>query len=310
MSRDGERRTPQGLEGELDLQLRRAVDDGADFDYAALVAGTRSRATRLRRRQTVTRAVAAAVLVPTLVGAGWIAGQTLGGAPAQVELADTGETSTAPPTQEQTAAPDRPPYQDVDVLPPVAPDEGNPDYPNAWPVPDARPTGVEFLDALGAPSFHLTYPRVVPLDIYLAARADDGVEPVSGVSWGWGDGTNDLEQDTVAITVTGWEDSATALAQLRDDTLEFATWFDGFPTELPWPDGVDGADGIAPEDRMLVSGEGVPGASAGVLVRQGDYLVGVTVNAGTEDEAVQVAVEIAGKTAANLLHLDAEHAAG
>ena len=66
---------------DLHDELRSALGqaDAADFDYDALVAGTKARAARILRRRAVSRGIAAVVLAPTLVAAGWFVGNNLGG---------------------------------------------------------------------------------------------------------------------------------------------------------------------------------------------------------------------------------------
>lgn len=318
----------------LDEELR-SVLAGADelsFDHDALVAGTKARAGRLRRRQAVARGVAAVVLVPTLAGAGWVMSSTLtGGEGSTIDVASQTSNDDAVPTTEAddpvpqtegpaptadaegtedaevTTAEAGPPYQDPTLLAPITLEPPNRDWPNRWTVPDARPTGVAFLDALGAPQPTSQYPRQVPLmDFMMADENGGGVEPHSGLSqYFYADG-NAIDQNTVSLDVTAWDDSRAVLADLRiGGSLSLSRWADGTPRPVEWP-------GHADADHLLVVDTDAGGdwPVAGALVRQGDYLVGVTARAQTWEEAVAAATEIALKAAANLSALDPEHANG
>ena len=59
--------------------------------------------------------------------------------------------------------------------------------------------------------------------------------------------------------------------------------------------------------RTQIPGRFPVSALAGALIRQGDYLVGVTVTGGDADAATALAAEVADKTAANLAFLDPVH---
>lgn len=340
------------LDDELRAVLGAAQD--ADFDYDALVAGTKARAGRIRRRRALAQGVTAAVLVPTLVGAGWIIGTNLGGS-AQPGLDVAGTTQTQEPTDQaqQTAEvtenvlvtegvpdteeapvdeerrtpppvgdPTLPPYQQTP--PPELPDQdwpGEPALSNRAEIPDARPTGIAFLDELGEPPYGEPYPRTIPLDTFTGAPEDTtepgGVEPHSGMSWSFHDGTNEFRQPTVTITITAWDDSEAAMHALRTDepTDVRYVWLD----RVPRPDAPDELMEVRSvpdplhwegygdsEDHLLVlrSDHILDMDLAGALVRQGDYLVGVTVQDFTEEGAVEAARQIAEQTAANLLYLD------
>ena len=290
----------------LDDQLR-SVLGGADehFDYDALVAGTKVRATRIRRRRAVAQGATVAVLVPALLGAGFAIHGSLEGRTGVVTgpaaTGTDGATATEGPRLMTSApVPDGPPHQDPADLPdsPVA--ETNPDLPNRWEVPDPRPTGIDLLDDLGAPRDFFLYPRTVPL-MGMHGDEREGVEPHSGASWSFHDGTNDLEQVTVHLNVTGWDDSRAVMAALRaDEPLISASW--PAPLDLrPWP-------GHHDDDHLLVDLESAaPWPEVGALVRQGDYLVGVSVQAETAEEAADAATTIAEQAAANLAYLDPDH---
>lgn len=338
----------------LDDDLRDALGgpDGTNFDYDALVAGTKARASRIRRRRVAQQAVTVAVLAPVLVGTGWLVGTNLSGAPDQAQVASTTEATGADAAEVTTEAPatgevprtDEVPFQDVDLLPDSTPDAENPDLPNAWDVPDVRPTGVDFLDAMGAPVLDLRYPRILPLPTFMVGNDQglvDGVEPLAGAEWSFADEGAGMFPDSVEITVTGWEDSAAVLSSLPTDTpVTHAQWLEPW-TALAW-EGADlgdlliaaqvaGQEGAGSADAGDAgsgdadsgsadsgsAGAGNAGAGSadageghlvGAVVRQGDYLVGVSVRARTQEEAVAAATEIADRTAANLAHLDPEHA--
>lgn len=289
----------------LDEELRSALGGtGELFDYDALVAGTKVRATRMRRRRAVVQGAAAAVLVPALVGAGFAIHDSLGqrvgvvAGPAVSGTDGTAATSQAPSATAPIVA-DRPPFQDPAALPQAPPAETNPQWPNRWEVADVRPTGIAFLDAFGSPQTSSQYPREVPLAGLQGGG--DGAEPHSAAAWSFFDGSNDLEQPTVDLAVTAWDDSRAVLAGLRSDQpISSARWV--APPDLrPWP-------GQDDEDHLLVSlGSSGPWPQVGALVRQGDYLVGVTTQAATEEEAAEAAMSIAEQSAANLAWLDPEH---
>ncbi|GAA5168294.1 hypothetical protein [Ornithinimicrobium tianjinense] len=289
----------------IDDDLRAALDGSStDFDYDALIAGTKVRAARLRRRQTVARAVTAAVLAPTLAGAGWLLSSTLGQPDASTEYAaqptdDVSATTGAAPTTDDvttTTAParvDGPPHQDPEELPDAVLEPVNPDWPNRWEMPDVRPTGVAFLDALGAPQSFALYPRTVPL-MHFTTGEDGRPEPHSAASYYFFASGNEVYQDTVEITLTAWDDSAAPIAALRGGALS--------GTVVEWPGRTD-------DDHLLVEERfGQGWTFAGAAVRQGDYIVGVTVLAETAEEARAAATEIAEKSAANLAYLDPENA--
>ncbi|MGO0575458.1 hypothetical protein [Ornithinimicrobium panacihumi] len=340
---------------EFDKELRAALGsiEETDFDYDALVAGTKTRARRIRRRRAVTQGVTAAILVPTLVASGWAIGKGLGGSGLEApDMAGTTATSTAEvpddtagdtadrtaddtvrETVEATGAPEQgttddsaadpslPPYQQV--APPAPLDPGDPGgsvYANEIEIPDARPTGIPFLDDLGAPQYRSDYPRKVPLMDFMLATGDEvkdvRTEPHSATEWFYFDGTNAIDQPTVSIVITAWDSGADAMAAFREggrsdyassfgdlepaaDGTDEPTFVHRAPEPLPWA----GHDGD--EDYLLVGRQGTPaGSTAGALVRQSDYLVGVAVNDASYERALEAAGQIAEQTAANLAHLD------
>lgn len=198
-----------------------------------------------------------------------------------------------------------PPWQDGQ---PPLPEGGmspeNPDWPNAWEIPDARPTGVERLDDLGAPKLGMNYPRMVPVSgVMVCNTGADDVEPVAAQNWMYyeGDGTG-LDSDMVDIVVTGWEDSTAARDALRDDTMTFCVrdTADGWQ-QLEWA-GHEGDD-----DFLLYEATSTtPFEHDIAIVRQGDYVIGVTVTDSAGD-GTAAAGEIARKTADNLEALDPVH---
>ncbi|WP_151525492.1 hypothetical protein [Serinicoccus kebangsaanensis] len=332
--------TGQTPRSSTDQQVRDVLGGafhGEGFDHAALVAGAKGRAGRIRRRRAVTTAVAAAVVVPSLAGAGWILGNRLVGPGAeQVEVAvatrsqettppsgpdEVARTTGAPDGEAATRAIEAPPWQPVTPPDPVSVRPDNPDLPNRVQIPDPRPVGVDLLDALGPPQDAAAYPRTVPLSDFMAGGEGAAVEPHSARDWFFYDGTNEIDQDTVQLTVTAWDDSAAALAAIRDGGAGLTSvWVEedlsgGVPEPLPWP-GHDDADHLlVGRETELQSGD--VQQVGGALVRQGDYLVGVTVRAApgdggptTLDEAVEAAAEIAQKSAENLAYLGPENPPG
>lgn len=294
----------------LDDELREALGGpaGTDFDYDALVAGTKARASRIRRRRTAQRVVTAAVLAPVLVGTGWLVGTNLSGqTPDRAQVAATSEAEGTDGTAATTQVPAEAPFQDPDLLAESTPDAENEDVPNAWEIPDVRPTGVEALDTLGVPLLDMRYPRIMPLDSFMVGNDGglaDGVQPLAGASWmsaTEGDSGEIPAVDSVTINVTGWEDSADVLASLPTDVpVTHAQWLEAW-TQLSW----DGADA---GDLLLTADDTSLGHLVGAVVRQGDYLVGVSVRAGAQEDAVAVATQVAERTAANLAALDPAHA--
>lgn len=348
----------RGDRASLDDELRSVLTPGGsepDFDYDALVAGTTVRARRLRLRRALTQTAVAAVLVPTLVAAGWSIGTRLsvdGGAGQQVSVA--GQTSEPTPEEAGVTGTDEagttwvdtagrtdatvadgalttataiptpawagPPFQDPAALQPIEP-ETNPDLPNREDVPDARPTGIPALDALPLVGGWL-YPRTVPLMSFVAAtdniglNPDDGVEPHSGLSVDWldeGAYGQGAAVHAVTLNITAWDDAAFAMEQLRTGGTALSTFWMadgegdalsvGRPTPLPWA----GHDGSA--DHLLVTGS-TGEQAAGALIREGNYLIGVTVYGQDSEAATDLAAEVAEQTAANLVALDPSRGQG
>lgn len=320
---------PQGEDDRpsLDEQLRAALGSTPDFDHAALLAGTSARAGRLRRRQALTQAAVAAVLVPTLAGTGWVVGQRLsvdsspdGSVATQTQepvedlvvvtqdvvdgtAAPAPSTDPTDATVATTGAPraaTTPPHQDPALLPKVYV-ETNPNLLNRTDIPDPRPTDIPELTALGAPTIW-AYPRTVPLLGFVAARdaigmdPDTGVEPHSGYSADWMYPDQDPAASSAAsvtLNVTRWEDAGFALEQLRTGGTELSTiWLgtqrDGSLTVVrPDPLTWPGHEGT--EDLLVVQGQGTDSPAAGALVRQGNYLVGATVYGTQGDSTADLA---------------------
>lgn len=301
--------------------LRSAVDS-AEFDYEALMAGTQQRVGRLRRRRALVTGVAVAVLGPALVGgAALVLPEVLPDhAPGMVAPASSGEDAgrTSGPVVDDAATTSGPtaphvPWQDsVPPLPEGGPEPENPDFPNAWAIPDARPTGVAELDALGAPQLFMDYPRVAPVMGLMTCdpgRAG-GVEPVAAQHASFfADETGEEQSDLlIEITITGWQDSSVARDGLINDTTTLCTWDSQVGPAQPWP----GHEGDADYRLFATDTQG----DAAAVVRQGDYLIAITVqpasaaepttSAGSR-EAADIAAEIASKTADNLAVLDPAH---
>lgn len=290
---------------EIREALRGAVGD-AQFDYDTLVAGTHHRAGRIRRRRAIATGVAVAVLGPALVGgAALVLPEILpgdsgtvapAGAPESVDATDTPRPDDAAVTSAPVVA--EVPWQDGELPQPEGGFEVNDDLPNAWEIPDARPTGVVELDDLGVPKLAMNYPRMVPVSALMTCdpgRAD-GAEPEAGQSFSfYSDASQDL---AIELTVTGWADSVAARDGLLHDSYTLCTW-DGVQGE---PQEWSGHQGD--EDYLLYAAES---DRAAAVIRQGDYLVAVTVSEGDEGQNQDVAAEIAAKTAANLAVLDPAH---
>lgn len=324
---NGEGRTPRKS---LDDTLREAMHGAPDgFDYEALVAGTHERAGRIRRRRAVGTLAAAAVLVPGLIGGGVLvstmiedqAVQPLPAGPsegaADGDAGDdpaTGDASTATDDAAPTTqAPTTPPWQDGELpVPEGAEEESDADSDNAWEIPDPRPTGVAFLDDLGAPQDMSAYRRTSPvmgsMTCDRADIAEDAMEPLGTAEWTYY--PDDADYPAVTITVSGWEDGVGAMDGLRADEL-FCAWDlddndESVQAETSWP----GRPGE--EDYYL--NEAYPGfgymsdTSVSVsVVRTGDYLVAVRVQDADPVVAEDASTEIAEKTAENLAALDPEH---
>ncbi len=297
--------------------MRNTQGDTMNEQTTSLAQGGHAR----RRRALVTGAAVAALGTALIGGSTLVGGEGEPGDTTEIVLTPAaGGSSTEPASAQpaslgtdqalgadQASATDlaavegdaAPPWQDSQ---PPLPEGGmspeNPDLPNAWQIPDARPTGVDYLDGFGAPRMGMNYPRMVPVfDAMVCNTGADDVEPLAGQNWMYylGDGT-DLDADSVDIVVTGWEDSTAARDALRDDTMTFCVR----DTEGDWQQ-LEWAEHEGDDDYLLYqagSGTGLDHSLA--IVRQGDYLVGVTVT-GTRGEAkVGGAAEIASKMADNL----------
>lgn len=315
---------------------------GPVFDHDALVLGTWARARRIRRRRAIAQGAVATVMVPGLVGAGWMVLHPMSGdiGPAgatvasQVSVPPAG-TSAEPASGVSAGAIAEPaagtgaelaevtgtPYQDPSLLPELVSLDRNPDLPNAVDLPDPRPTGIPELDALGSPEAWL-YPRLVPLLGFVAARdnigldPDTGIEPHSGRDFSWIDDEALAAGEgvyTVVLNVTAWDDAGVPMEQLRTGGTELSTFWAvgagdgglvvGVPDPLPWPEGTDPAGAAGDLDRLLVGSSAVV-PTGGALVRQGDLLVGVTVEASDLALATDLAARVADRAAANLAVLD------
>ncbi|USQ80696.1 hypothetical protein [Ornithinimicrobium faecis] len=301
---DDSRRT----DDDISAMLRGALGN-TDFDYESLVGGVHRRAGRIRRRRAIATGAAVAVLGPALVGGAALVlpdmlgdeGTVVGpAASTDVAVETTQEpTDQAEQTGEQT--PDAPPWQDAEPpLPEGGAEPENEDLPNAWEIPDARPTGVSVLEGFGVPQTFSNYPRTVPVMGLMTCDPGNagGVEPLAGQSVTYyEEGMDGLSID---IHVTGWEDSAAALDGLVNDDYTSCVWDDRAGEVEPWP----GHEGD--EDYLLFPGT-EPGLDAAV-VRQGDYLIAVTVRDGSDTGSeTEIATEIASKQADNLEALDPDH---
>lgn len=125
-----------------------------------------------------------------------------------------------------------------------------------------------------------------------------GVEPVAAQNVTYYEGG--LDGLSIDIIVTGWEDSIAARDGLVNDDYTSCAWDDRVGQVEPWP----GHEGD--EDYLVF-----PGAEpdlVAAVVRQGDYLVSVTVRDGAGSRSgTEIATEIASKQADNLEALDPVH---
>ena len=269
--------------------LRREVGE-AEFEYRVLVAGVHQRAGRLRRRRALAAGAAVAVLGPALLGG---AAQVLPSLlPSGVDSVAAASTSGVAEVKEASA----PPFQEG-VPPLPAGGMESSDGANAWDIPDARPTDVAFLEELGAPRQGLDHADVVPVSGGMSCNTGTvDVQPVAGQSWFYyGDGG--YEQGTIVIQVTGWSDSQLVRDLIRDDTMTSCVR----ATDTQW-------DTLEESEDLLLYRSEVNGLQLGfAVVRQGDYLLGVTVTSTDWLDNADTAVEIAAKTAANLEALDPVH---
>lgn len=304
---------------DLGRELRRAVA-AADFDLPAIAAGVQRRVGRIRRRRRIVSTASLAVVGTALVGGGALvlpsllpSGIGTVAEPARQERVDVDPavadvtvtdalTDTATDAELDPPAGDAwdPPFQDA--APPLP--EGGlfpGDADSEWEIPDARPTGVGVLDALGAPTFGMNYRTIVPLmGVMMCDGGGPGVEPLTGQSWAYRSGG--MGGAGVDIQVTGWADSARARDAIRDNTMTYCfRHTDGDWEQVTWA-GHEGEDDYL---TYRASSEGITYDFA--VVRRGDYLVGVSVRGITDSDPGLLAAEIAMKTAANLEALDPVH---
>lgn len=293
---------------DISQMLRGALGD-TDFDYESLVAGAHQRAGRIRRRRAIAAGTAVAVLGPALAGGAALVlpdlltqdGQVVAPAATTDSVLETLQ-DPAEDTSEPTAGPtaEDPPWQDGELLLP-APEDNLDDEAgdNAWTVPDARPVGVEELEALGAPQQHLAGGRMAPVMGLMTCDPgrDGGVSVIASDHWSYfaegGGGPS------VDLTITGWEDSTAAWDGLINDAYTSCVWDgDVGPAEpLPGHEGDGDYALFTDADRQVAA-----------VVRQGDYLIAVTVRDETDLAAgTEVAAEVASKTADNLEALDPDH---
>ncbi|WP_114905631.1 hypothetical protein [Ornithinimicrobium murale] len=315
-------------EARVGQHLCRAVGQ-VDFDYAALVEGVHHRAGRIRRRRALTTGAITAVVAPALLGGsamvfpGLLPGGVGTVTPAETPLAAVAQEPTSAETPEadlppeghvpsaapadpmetrQSAVAEEPPWQET--APPLPEGgTGEADQDNAWDVPDARPTGVDLLEALGTPVYGSAAPQIVPVSGVMACdlgqrRGSDPV-PLAGQAWMYYD---DQVAGEVSIQVTGWEDSTAARDDLREGTMTYCVHdTDGDWERIAWP----GHEGD--EDYLLyqAASNGIDYSFA--VVRQGDYVIGVTVTDDHRVASLEVAAELASKTADNMQALDPVH---
>lgn len=287
-----------GPTNDLEHVLRRSLQQSdPNVDYAALLDRVERRVTTHRRRRAV----------GTVAGAFAAAGIIAGGVVIiNDQLLQPLESASAPSAigeapSAQEPAEDGTPWQNT--TPPEASDEVLISE-GEWEIPDARPSGIAELDALGAPDSTIIDPAVSPLPLILTCSPADtaaGEVAVTGVNYNYtAESDAGLDVDMVRISVTGWEDGSPGTDRLRDPGFHCA-WPGSGPEEVTWPGAGDGLL-TAP-----VEGFG-SGETVGAVISQGDYLVGVTVRGTDATAAAELAVEIATKTAQNLEELDSERA--
>lgn len=300
-------------------ELRSALGDEPDFDYSALVSGTRARATRMRRRRAVGQAVTVAVLAPTLVGSAWFIGNRLTGDAGPQDIAVATQTTETDVAVETEAGPTTgeavteatsttgeavtlPPFQTSEPPAPLKTEE-DAGLANQIEIPDPRPVGIPFLDDFGAPQVETSVPGTLPVPGWTTAEEGaTGLRPHSAVSWGYFDPTQAFDQPAAEITLTAWDDAPAAMASLTGDrsAYPYRTAEDMAPLAQPWP-------GAEDADHLLVVSAYVEAPATAAVIRQGEYLVAVTVRGVGEDVPGELARTIAEQTAANLAVLDPEH---
>lgn len=241
---------------DFDDELRAVLGsvEDTDFDYDALIAGTKARAGRIRRRRALAQGVTAAVLVPTLVATGWLVGnglrgstdpgtdvaavtetrtdevqQTDGPGPTE-EVQETVESTEAPSTESATTdAPTTEDDQSTEEAAPVEP--GPPPFQD----PDLLEQPIRGVDEEGIPNVEeIPDPRPVgfsPLDQYSLGTAEryQNITPILNVTGmakepGQGVAAHSAASwhywDTaggggeLTLTVAMWDDSAFAMQQL------------------------------------------------------------------------------------------------
>lgn len=301
-----------------------------EFDYGVLVAGVHQRAGRIRRRRAIVTGSLAAAVVPALGSAALVLPGVLGGPDgspppvlstgvagpggsvttldedAVVTLEDGASVTTLPEDASPLRGePDRtvvqtPPWQDGELsLPQGGVDRTN--SANAWEVPDARPSGVDYLAEFGAPQRASEYARIAPVEG--AMECNTGAEdasPLAGQSWSYFHDEGGSAAGSAYLHVTGWQDSRAAFEAIRDDTMTYCVrsveW-----QQVPWEGHQDAADSLLYEaaDGSLRHGFAV--------VRQGDYLIAVTVTDESGAVNAAVAAETADKMAQNMAALDPAH---
>lgn len=296
---------PDG-ESRVGQELCRAVG-AVDFDYAALVDGVHQRVGRIRRRRALTTGAIVAVFGPALLGGSALVLPDLlpGGVqgsvtPAQTPVASLTETPESTPLSqaETTAQAQQPPWQES--APPL-PTDGVDDVEsgNAWSIPDARPTGVPYLEALGAPDAGGDYRLVMPVFGPLSGNTgEEDYRPEAGQSWSYGSS----DTGAVDINVTGWADSVAVRDALRDDTSKAYVR----DTSGPW-ERQTWATHEGDDDYLLYTATDGVSQFGFAVVRQGDYLIGVSVTDRTGERNAEIAAEIASRTADNMEALDPIH---
>lgn len=174
---------------------------------------------------------------------------------------------------------------------------------NAWEIPDARPTGVDYLEQFGAPQDGSDYARISPVDGVMACNTGaEDAEPLAGQRWSYYHDDADSGAGSAYLHVTGWQDSHAAFQAIRDDTMTYCE------RDTEWaPVAWDGPGGEGGRDALLFEASGSGLEHGFAIIRQGDYLIAVTVTDGSGEINADVAAETADRMAQNMAALDPAH---
>jgi hypothetical protein len=266
--------------GDLEARLARALHDGlgGHVEVGPLLHGARAGAQRIRRRRTAAAGVRTAmVLLAVPLGLA-----TMGDGRPEGPFASATATTPPEPTAEPTASAE----------------------PSSLAAPESFPNSIAFADSDFDRPMSLTldlgnYANIPPVSGQSCDVGSNAERPMPlvGRTWSWDDAASDrMEQRTVQLSVTGWENAAEAIADIRQDS-GFCTFLDTV-TERP--------SGDLPGEGAWVGSSTANGLTSGYAVaRLGQVLVAVTVNdpegeAAATEEAKRLVVIAAERTAAAL----------